>query len=219
MATHLCAVGFKSDAKSHCCQTSEPRGVGQAGDRQCAGTSVKWMGGDCFYGEMAKKGVSRGAAPALGFVFIFMYLFSKLWGNSGGHLFMSPDLTQTPPPFSAGCPPQHLLPYGLSSLLKPASLRRGLETLGTDIQKLFTLESIPTTFYTSPCAPPGWCSPCATGATSDAPGWLQGVAQRDCTSVSVWPGLPTAFSKSEKPHRCCCLHDCQGPLGCTGRFW
>lgn len=44
----------------------------------------------------------------------------------------------------------HLLPHGLSSLLKPASLCQGLETLGTDIQKLFSLESIPTTFDRSP---------------------------------------------------------------------
>lgn len=109
-----------------------------------------WMGGDCFYREMAKKGILGGAAPALGFVFIFMYLFANFGQKrgSGGHLFRSPDWTQMPPPFSAGCPPWHLLPLDMdfSSLLKPASLLWGLETLGTDIQKLFSLESVPSTF-------------------------------------------------------------------------
>lgn len=86
------------------------------------------------------------SAPALGFVFIFMYLFSKLWGDFGAHLlFMSPSWTRTPPPFSAGCPPWHFLPSGLSSLLKPASLCQGL---GTDIQKLFSLGSVPPGLFT-----------------------------------------------------------------------
>lgn len=34
-------------------------------------------------GNGKKKGILGGAAPALGFVFIFMYLFSELWTKKG----------------------------------------------------------------------------------------------------------------------------------------
>lgn len=108
--------------------------MGQSGDRQCLGCGDKCrvdgkrpsldmetakMG---FWEELPTLGNSR--ILALGLVVIFMYLFSELGG--GCHLlFMSPGWTRTPPPFSAGRPPRHLLPCGLSSLLKPASLCPG----------------------------------------------------------------------------------------------
>lgn len=41
------------------------------------------------------------------------------------------------------------------------------------------------------------------------------MGQSGCTWVSAWPGFPTTHSESEKPHRCCCLQDCWGPLGRT----
>lgn len=71
------------------------------------------------------------AAPALGFVFIFMYLFSKLWTKrDSGVTFIGAQIGH-----------RHHLPSLLdfSSLLNPASLSWGLETLGTDNQKLFSL--------------------------------------------------------------------------------
>lgn len=105
-----------------------------------------------FTGKWQKKGF-WGELPRLWALWSYLCIYLANFGqkrDSGGHLFRSPDWTQTPPPFSAGCPPWHLLPNGLSSLLKPASLCQGLETLGTDIQKLFSLESVPITFYTSP---------------------------------------------------------------------
>ena len=50
--------------------------------------------------------------------------------------------------YFSGRPPRHLLPRGLSSLLKLASLRWGLGTLGTDIWKLFSLGSVPPRLFT-----------------------------------------------------------------------
>lgn len=92
----------------------------------------------------------------------------------------------------------------------------GLETLGTETRSSSHLKVSPAPFTRLPmCSARLVLSLCDR---SDAPG-LQGVGQRDCTSVSGRPGLPVSLSKSEKPHRCCCLRDCWGPLGCTGSFW
>lgn len=107
-----------------------------------------------FTGKWQKKGILGGAAPALGFVFIFMYLFSKLWTKKG--LWGSPfqelrwdtdtasllyRLPSMAPPSSG---------HGLFLSPKAYQLVLKLETLGRDIQKLFSLESVPSTFYTSP---------------------------------------------------------------------
>lgn len=86
----------------------------------------------------------------------------------------------------------------------------GLETLGTETRSSSHLKVSPAPFTRLPmCSARLVLSLCDR---SDAPG-LQGVGQRDCTSVSGRPGLPVSLSKSEKPHRCCCLRDCWGPLG------
>lgn len=158
--------------------------MGQAGDTQCTGTSLGWMAGDCvFTGKWQKKGFLGEAAPALGFVFIFMYLFSKLWTKKGlwGHLYRSPDWTQTPPPFSAGL------------FLSPKSCQPVLgagDPGDRQPEALLTLRCPQHLLHLSQCALPGWCCPWAAGSGAGA-----------CTSLPVGPALPTALSSPTKPHR------------------
>lgn len=105
-------------------------------------------------GNGRKRGFGR-EQPQLWALCSYLCIYLANFGqkrDSEGQLFRSPDLTQTSPPFSAGCPLWHLLPLDMdfSSLLKPVSLHWGLDTLGTDIQKFFSLESVPSSFDTSP---------------------------------------------------------------------
>lgn len=79
-----------------------------------------------FTGKWQKKGFG-GEQPQLWALCSYLCIYLANFGqkrDSGGHLFRSSDGTQTPPPFSTGCPPWHLLPLGMdfSSLLKPTSL-------------------------------------------------------------------------------------------------
>lgn len=78
--------------------------MGRAGDRWCLGCRDKHRVDGrrlCFDVETAKKGfweelltLGNPSAPALSFMFVFMYLFSKLGGGFGSHLlFMSPGCT------------------------------------------------------------------------------------------------------------------------------
>lgn len=108
-------------------QVNHETGWGQTVHRDKRGVDGRRL---CFYREMAKKGF-WGEQPQLWALCSYLCIYSANFGQKwdpGGHLFWSPDWTQTPPPFSAGCPPWHLLPHGLSSLLKPAILHWGLET-------------------------------------------------------------------------------------------
>lgn len=128
------------DAKNHCCQPSEPQGVGQAGDRQCTGRRMGQMGGGCdFTGRWQKKGF-WGELPQLWALCSYLCIYLANFGqkrDSGGHPFRSLDWTQIPRP-------------SIWTFLNPASLCQGLATWGTDIQKLFSLGSVPSAFYTSP---------------------------------------------------------------------